>query len=487
MIIITMTILPIITGLLLPFLKLDKLKRDVYVVAFAVATSVIAFSTVIKDSNIDLTLFRITNILTIGFKNDGLAKIFTIIVATLWPLATLYSTEYMEHEKNQDSFFRYYLIAYGITLGLAHSRNLITMYLFYELLTFLTLPLVMHKLEDKKSLYAGKVYLIVSILGASFALMGIVIFVAATSNAEFVYGGLLQNSSNINTTLLYVSYILCFIGFGVKAAIVPFTFWLPLAGVAPTPVSALLHAVAVVKAGVFAIMRVTYFSFGTAFLVGSIAQKVCMVFAITTIFYGSIMALKEKNIKRRLAYSTASNLSYILFSVLLLTTEGFAAGMTHMMFHAIIKINLFFAAGSIMIYGKKEYVQDVKGIAKKMPVTMFTFLIASLALVGIPLTCGFISKYAIVTSAINVSSVQSIIGIVAIIISAILTLIYLFSIVISAYLPSNDFNEKAIKDVNEAGFPIKFVLIIITILIIYFGVNSVGLISFIESVAKGII
>ena len=393
----------------------------------------------------------------------------------------------MEHEKNQDSFFRYYLIAYGITLGLAHSRNLITMYLFYELLTFLTLPLVMHKLEDKKSLYAGKVYLIVSILGASFALMGIIIFVAATSNVEFVYGGLLQNSSNTNTTLLYVSYILCFIGFGVKAAIVPFTFWLPLAGVAPTPVSALLHAVAVVKAGVFAIMRVTYFSFGTVFLVGSIAQKVCMVFAITTIFYGSIMALKEKNIKRRLAYSTASNLSYILFSVLLLTTEGFAAGMTHMMFHAIIKINLFFAAGSIMIYGKKEYVQDVKGIAKKMPVTMFTFLIASLALVGIPLTCGFISKYAIVTSAINVSSVQSIIGIVAIIISAILTLIYLFSIVISAYLPSNDFNEKVIKDVNEAGFSIKFVLIIITILIIYFGVNSVGLVSFIESVAKGII
>lgn len=487
MIIITMVLIPIIAGLLIPFLKLDKIKRDIYVVVFAVFTSIIAFSTIVGYADVDIVLFKITNVLIIGFKNDGLAKMFTIIVATLWPLATLYSTEYMEHEENQNSFFRYYLIAYGIALGLAHSRNLITMYLFYELLTFLTLPLVMHKLDDKKSLYAGKVYLIVSILGASLALMGIIIFVAATSNAEFIYGGLLQNNESVNKNLLYVSYILCFVGFGVKAAIVPFTFWLPLAGVAPTPVSALLHAVAVVKAGVFAIMRVTYFSFGTTFLVNTIAQKICLIIAITTIFYGSIMALKERNIKRRLAYSTASNLSYILFAVLLLTTEGFVAGMTHMMFHALIKINLFFAAGSIMIYGKKEYVQDVKGIAKKMPVTMFTFLIASLALVGIPLTCGFISKYAIIISAINVGSVQSIIGIVAIIISAILTLIYLFSIIIPAYLPSNDFSEKALKDVKEAGLAIKFVLIIITILIIYFGVNSVGLISFIELVAKGII
>ena len=487
MIIITMVLIPIIAGLLIPFLKLDKIKRDIYAVVFAVFTSIIAFSTIVGYADVDIVLFKITNVLIIGFKNDGLAKMFTIIVATLWPLATIYSTEYMEHEKNQNSFFRYYLIAYGIALGLAHSRNLITMYLFYELLTFLTLPLVMHKLDDKKSLYAGKVYLIVSILGASLALMGIIIFVAATSNAEFIYGGLLQNSESVNKNLLYVSYILCFVGFGVKAAIVPFTFWLPLAGVAPTPVSALLHAVAVVKAGVFAIMRVTYFSFGTTFLVNTIAQKICLIIAITTIFYGSIMALKERNIKRRLAYSTASNLSYILFAVLLLTTESFVAGMTHMMFHALIKINLFFAAGSIMIYGKKEYVQDVKGIAKKMPVTMFTFLIASLALVGIPLTCGFISKYAIIISAINVGSVQSIIGIVAIIISAILTLIYLFSIIIPAYLPSNDFSEKALKDVKEAGLAIKFVLIIITILIIYFGVNSVGLITFIELVAKGII
>ena len=479
-----MVLIPIITGLLLPFLKLNKDKRNIYVVLSTLLTSAIAIFTIINKIQIDFNLFSINNIFTIGFKNDGLSKVFTMILSVLWPLATLYATEYMEHEKNQDSFFRYYLIAYGIALGLSHSKNLITMYLFYELLTFLTLPLVMHKLEDKKSLYAGKVYLTLSIFGASMALMGIIIFSTVSNNLDFIYGGLLNGLINIdNIKLLEISYVLLFIGFGVKAAIIPFTYWLPLAGVAPTPVSALLHAVAVVKAGVFAIMRVTYYSFGATALRGSTAQKICIILSILTIIYGSIMAVREKHIKRRLAYSTASNLSYILFAVTLMTTDAFAAGMTHMMFHAIIKINLFFAAGSIMIYGKKENVNDIKGLAKFMPVTFSTFAIASLGLIGIPLTCGFISKYALITSAINEGSMYAFLGIGAIVLSAILTLIYLFTIVINAYLPS----EKNIKDVKEAGIRIKTVLIIITFMIIYFGINSIDLVSFIESVSKGLI
>ena len=198
MFVVLMVIIPIIAGVMLPFLKLDKVKRNIYAVLFAALTSILAIYTIINNTSIDLTIFKLTNEFTIGFKNDGLARIFTLVVATLWPLATLYATEYMEHEKNQDSFFRYYLIVFGITLGLAHSRNFITMYLFYELLTFLTLPLVMHKLDDAKSLYAGKIYLIVSILGASIALIGIVIFVTLTNNAEFTYGGLLQDTNVLN-------------------------------------------------------------------------------------------------------------------------------------------------------------------------------------------------------------------------------------------------------------------------------------------------
>ena len=486
MLIIFAILIPIILGIALPFLKPEKKLRDVYVILVAIFTSLIIFWTIIKNINVDMTFVRLNDVLSIGFRIDGLSKIFLMIVGLLWPLAVIYATEYMEHEKNQNEFFRYYLIAYGITIGVATSRNLISMYLFYELLTFLTLPLIMHK-GNKESLYAGKIYLIFSLLGASIALMGIIIFIANVGNIEFTYGGLVTGITNLNNNVLYLAYILCFIGFGVKAAILPFTIWLPLCGVAPTPVSALLHAVAVVKAGVFAVMRVTYYIFGASFLRGTYASTITSIIAIVTILFGSTMAVRDKHIKRRLAYSTASNLSYILFVVTLMTDETFAAGLTHMMSHAIIKINLFFAAGSIMIYAKRDNIDDMKGLAKKMPITSFAFLIASLALIGIPLTCGFISKFALITSAISAGTFEAYIGIVAIVISAILTLIYLFNIVLNLYVPNAGFDYNSISDVREAGMAIKVVLIIITILIIYFGINSIGMIDFIDSVAKGVI
>ena len=233
-------------------------------------------------------------------------------------------------------------------------------------------------------------------------------------------------------------------------------------------------------------MRVTYYLFGNQNLYGSVAQKVAIMIATITIIYASIMAVRNKHIKRRLAYSTASNLSYILFAVALMTPSGLAAGITHMIFHAIMKINLFFIAGAIIIYSKKDYVDDMKGIARKMQVGMFAFLIASLAMIGIPLTCGFVSKYGIVIAAIDANSYLSLAGIVAIIISSILTLIYLFSIVIVAYIPGADFDYRTIADVKSPGRVMNFVFIIITIMIIYFGVNSTSLLDFIESVAKGI-
>ena len=266
--------LPIVLGLVLPTLKLSSKVRNVYVVIASVIASALALYVAYASKFTAWTLLDINRVFSIGFKIDGLTKVFLLIIAVLWPIAVLYATEYMEHEENQDSFFRYYLIAFGIAIGLSFSRNVITMYLFYELLTFLTLPLIMHDLYDRKTLYAGKVYLIVSVLGASIALIGIIILTTQVSSVEFIYGGHIKEVAYKNNELLInIAYILCFIGFGVKAAILPFTYWLPTCGVAPTPVSALLHAVAVVKAGVFAIMRVTYYLFGNTLLVGSIAQK----------------------------------------------------------------------------------------------------------------------------------------------------------------------------------------------------------------------
>lgn len=485
--------IPIVFGIILPFLRLNKSFKNVYSILVAVITSCVICYVVVNDIAIDVTCIRLNEILTIGFKIDGLSKLFLMMIAVLWPLATLYATEYMEHEENQDSFFRYYLIAYGITIGIATSRNIISLYLFYELLTFLTLPLIIHK-GDKSSNLAGKIYLILSILGASIALIGIIIFTSVVPSIEFINIG--QVNELINKVIidghtnifnrLYISYILMFLGFGVKAAIVPFSIWLPLCSVAPTPVSALLHAVAVVKSGVFAIIRVTYSLFGIAFLSGSVVQKIAISLTIVTILYGSLMAVRDKHIKRRLAYSTVSNLSYILFATMLMTTDGLSAGLTHMVFHAIIKINLFFAAGSIMIYSKKEYVDEVSGLAKKMPMTMLNFLISAFALIGVPLTCGFISKYALITSAINNKSYFAYVGIGAIVISSILTLIYLFEIVVPAYFTNHNYNVDAIKDVKEAGIRIKVTMLIITALIIYFGINSNYITNFIESVVIGL-
>ena len=485
MIVLLVIFLPVLTGLLLPILKLNKTYRNIYVMVVSLLTSILALFVTFKSAFTEYTLLHMNEIFSIAFRIDGLSKVFLLILTVLWPLAVLYATEYMDHEENQDTFFKYYLIAYGIALGLSFSKNAITLYLFYELLTFLTLPLIMHDHNNIKALYAGKVYLIVSVLGASIALIGIIVFTVVVPNVDFIYGGNatgIINASNEN--LLNIAYILCFIGFGVKAAILPFTYWLPTCGVAPTPVSALLHAVAVVKAGVFAIMRATYYLFGAEILIGSKAQKITMAIAIITILYGSIMAVRERHIKRRLAYSTASNLSYILFAVTLMHVNGFAASMTHMVFHAIMKINLFFVAGAIMIYAKKEYVSDVKGIAKKMPIEMLSFLIASLGMVGIPLTCGFISKYRLITAEIALGNNEGYFGVAAIIISSVLTLIYLFKIVINAYIPGKDFDEKELVNVKSSKTAMKFVFITITIMIIYFGVNSNSLISFIDLVAS---
>ncbi|MBR3288351.1 MAG: proton-conducting membrane transporter [Lachnospiraceae bacterium] len=488
MIVLVGILFPILAGLLVPVLKLNKQARNVYVVIASLITSVFVFYLAFESKFTSFTLLNINKIFSIGFRIDGLSKVFLLIIATLWPIATLYATEYMEHEENQDSFFKYYLIAFGIAIGLTFSKNAITMYLFYELLTFLTLPLIMHDSYDRKAQYAGKVYLTVSVLGASIALIGIIILTSVVPNVEFIYSGVINEVVfRNNEFILNIAYILCFIGFGVKAAIIPFTYWLPTCGVAPTPVSALLHAVAVVKAGVFAIMRATHYLFGNANLYGGFAQKVVVTLAILTILYGSVMAVKEKQIKRRLAYSTASNLSYILFVVTLMTREGYVAGMAHMLFHAIIKINLFFIAGAIIIYSGKEYVDDMKGIAKKLPLPMFAFLVASLAMVGMPLTCGFISKYGLIMACVYADNYIALAGIIAIVISSLLTLIYLFNIIIVAYIPGADFDEKKLSKVKSEGLTMKIVFIIITIMIIYFGVNSTSLLEFIETVGKGMI
>lgn len=313
-------LLPILAGALIPFLPFKtRTQMMIYIEGMVLLTSVLVISMLLNPPADAFVLFRFTGNLSISFRLDGLGTVFAGIVSVLWPLATLYAFEYMKHEGHEKIFFMFYVITFGVTLGIALAEDILTMYFFYEMLTLVTLPLIMHTLS-REAILASRTYLYYSLGGAAFAFIGMIFILTYGTTSVFVPGGVLDMEKlGGRTNLMLLIYVLCFCGFSVKAAMFPFSSWLPKAGVAPTPVTALLHAVAVVKAGAFTIMRVTYYSFGTEFLRGTWAQYVVMTLVIFTIVYGCSRALKETHIKRRLAWSTVSNLSYILFGVVLMT------------------------------------------------------------------------------------------------------------------------------------------------------------------------
>ncbi len=394
-------------------------------------------------------LFRLYGQLTVMFRLDRMGSFFAGLVAFLWPLATLYAFEYMEHEERRPAFFAFYTISYGVTLGVALAGNLVTMYLFYEMLTFATFPLVMHPMTTEAA-RATRQYLYYSIGGAAFAFIGLVTVLSfsAVGTTEFVAGGMIDPAAAAeHKNLLLFVYVLAFFGFGVKAAVFPLHDWLPKAAVAPTPVTALLHAVAVVKSGAFAVLRFTYFSFGTELLRGTWAQWVAMAAALVTITYASTMAVKEVHFKRRLAYSTISNLSYILFGATMMSPLGLAAALIHLLAHAFMKISAFFCAGAVMHRTGKTYIYELDGMGYRMPVTFACFTISSLSLMGIPLFAGFISKWNLCEAALRlggemsggaggpVGRVLPYIGVAVILYSALMTGIYMLTVVVRAYFP----------------------------------------------------
>lgn len=393
-------------------------------------------------------LFRLYGELKVMFHLDRMGKVFAGLIAFLWPLAVLYSFEYMKKEKHKPTFFSYYLMTYGVTAGIALAGNLVTLYLFYEMLTLATFPLVLFPMT-KAAVRASRKYLYYSIGGAAFAFLGLVFVLtfSATGSTEFLPGGVLDlNAANARRNLLLFMYVLGFYGFGVKAVVFPCHKWLPPATAAPTPVTALLHAVAVVKSGAFAILRLTYFSFGTRFLKGSWAQWVVMAAAMVTILYGSTMAVKEVHWKRRLAYSTISNLSYILLGASMMTPFGLAAALSHMVFHAFMKICSFFCAGAVMYQTGKTYVYELDGMGRRMPLTFGCLTVASLSLVGIPMFAGFISKWNIAKAAFSFameggspggfSGSRLAFGAVAVLLySAFMTAVYMLTVLVRAYFP----------------------------------------------------
>lgn len=447
-------------------------------------TSCLVFFLLCNPPTEAFTLFRFTGNLSISFRLDGMGMVFATILAALWPLATLYSFEYMKHEGHEKMFFIFYTITYGVTLGIAFAEDIVTLYFFYEMLTLVTFPLVIHTLS-REAILASRTYLYYSLGGAAFAFIGMIFVLTYGTTSNFMPGGVIDLTKlGGRMDLLFFIYVLCFCGFSVKAAMMPFSHWLPKAGAAPTPVTALLHAVAVVKAGAFATIRVTYYSFGTELLRGSWAQKVLMAFIIFTIVFGCSRALKETHIKRRLAWSTVSNLSYILFGVVLMTPLGLQGALSHMICHAVMKICAFFCAGAVIYKTGKNYIHELNGMGRKMPMVFLAFAISGMALMGVPGLCGFIGKWNLAKAAVASGDGFAYVGVAALVVSALLTAIYMMTIVVRAFFPGKDFDYESIADVKDPNWMMLLPLGIFIIVMFVIGLHPQILTSALEAVVS---
>lgn len=477
--------LPLLFALPIP---LVKWKREthwmIYTEALVLLTSVLVLYSIGHSDGQMHLLFHFANDLDIGFRIDGLASVFAALVSFLWPLATLYAFEYMKELSNRQIFFMFYVMTFGVTLGIAFSGNILTMYCFYEMLTIVTLPLIMHTLT-REAIAACRTYLLYSLGGAAFTFIGMVFVLYYGATGDFTPGGVfLAPGIASKQEMLLIVYVLTFFGFSVKAAMWPFGGWLPKAGVAPTPVTALLHAVAVVKAGAFALMRVTYYSFGAEFLRGTWAQTTVLVFVLITIVYGCSRALKETHLKRRLAYSTMSNLSYILFGVVLMSPLGLIGALCHMIFHAFMKICSFFCVGAVMHQTHKNYVHEINGFGRKMPVVFTIFTISGLALMGVPGLPGFISKWNLAKAAVANTHPLALVGVFALLVSALLTALYMMSISFRAFLPGKDFDDSTIRDVRDPGWMMLVPLVIFVIVMLILGLHSGPLVDIFQQIAS---
>lgn len=408
-----------------------------------------------------VTLLKLGENLKIYFRMDRLGCIFVVIISIVWTASGVYSFEYMKHEQEEKRYFGFYLMVYGILLALSFAGNLITFYVFYELMTLSSLPLVLHE-RTREAIMAGLKYLFYSLFGAYLVLLGIYFLNRYARTLDFTAGGALNMELvSGNTGVLLAVVFLMVLGFGVKAGMFPLHAWLPAAHpVAPAPASAVLSGL-IVKMGVLGVTRVVYYVVGSAFLRGTWVQTVWLTLALITVFMGSMLAYREKRMKKRLAYSTVSQISYIMLGLAFLQPEAMMGALLHVIFHAFIKSCLFLSAGAIIYYTGKTNVDEMTGIGKQMPVTIWCYTFASLALIGIPPASGFISKWYLAGGALaSEAAVFSWLGPAVLLVSALLTAGYLLPVAIRGFLPGADFDYKNLVKTE----PVKVMVVPLVIL-----------------------
>lgn len=392
----------------------------------------------------ELVLITLLDSIPVYFHIDAVGRLFVAVVSLIWMAAAVYAFVYMRHEGEEKRFFGFYLILYGVLVGLDFSGNLVTMYLFYELMTLVSMPLVLHN-GSREAIMAALKYLFYSICGAYGGLFGIFVLHRYCDSLSFAAGGVLNPAAaKGHEGILLAAVFVMLVGFGAKAGMLPLHAWLPTAHpVAPSPASAVLSAI-IVKSGVLAVIRVVYYIVGADFLRGTWVQYTWMTLALLTVFMGSMLAFREQAFKKRLAYSTVSQVSYILFGLSLFTLDGFTGALLHVVVHAIVKCGLFLAAGVFLYRFGYTKVEQLVGIGRKIPKTLWCYLLFSLALVGIPPTGGFISKWYLAQGALQSGmGVFSWLGPVVLLVSALLTAGYLLPVAMKGFFPGQEAGESA--------------------------------------------
>jgi multicomponent Na+:H+ antiporter subunit D len=415
----------------------------------------------------EYVLFRLLPGVEFAFRVDAFGLLFALGASVLWIVTSFYSIGYMRSlgEHAQTRYFACFALALSATTGVAFSANLFTLFLFYEGLTLVTFPLVGHK--ETPEARAGARKYVIYLLGAAKLLLlaAIVLTYNLAGTLEFRHGGIFPASiAAAQPVMLSIVFALFLFGFA-KNAVMPLHSWLPAAMVAPTPVSALLHAVAVVKTGVFATLRVFLFVFGPVTMRQLGSDTLALVVASITILAASLMALVQDNLKARLAFSTISQLSYIVLGAALLNVSGVLGGIVHVTNHAVSKITLFLCAGSIYVSTHKTEISQMPGIARQMPWTMAAFTLASLSLVGIPPASGFISKWYLAVGSVERGSMWLL---AVLLVSSLLSAAYLGPVVYAAYFEEvADTGHDTVREVPWIVIPLMLSALVSLLLGVY--------------------
>ncbi len=477
-------IVPIIAGIVMALVKRDEKQKHSFsklavIILAAVETALVLLYAFLGSKS--LTLFKITDVFSFSLGRDELSIGFSVLLSCMFLAAAIFGTDYMKHEDRKEeaeqktktlraaTFFGVLFIVWGVLVGLAQSRNLLTFYLFYELMTLSSALLVIHDMT-KEAIFATKKYIYYSIGGASMAVFGLaILFRFAQNDVSFIAGGYLSHDLSpaqhaSDATMILVAIFLLILGFGTKAGMFPMHAWLPSAHpVAPAPASAVLSAI-ITKAGVLGIIRVIFYIAGPEYIRGTWVQFAFMGLALITVFMGSLLAYKEDVLKKRLAYSTVSQVSYVLFGISCLNPLAFVGALLHVIFHAVLKTTLFLNAGAVIYSTHKTRVSELLGIGKKAPLTMLSFTFASLGLVGIPPVCGFVSKWYLCLGALELPvKWLGYVGVSVLLLSALLTAGYLLSLTIAGFFPGEHYEN---EDGNlEAKGTVKKGMIIVQCLL----------------------